>query len=365
MTELKGEEFGVRPYRPGDETRIIELFERTFGRPMGRGENAEHWKWEFLSNPSGRVAVLLAECGPRLAAQYAVLPLRVQMNGVVRDAALSLDTATDPDFRGRGLFPRLARQLYSDLAADGFAAVFGFPNAASAPIFFRKLGWAELAPFPLLVKLSPGAVARVLASKGTPGRFAAPFAKAVWSVMNRRVRAVPRSFESEPVADFPEESDALWERARTGKRICVVRDRRYLSWRYSRHPDGVYRSHVLRERGSLVGSLVMLVEERFSLRSAFVMDLLAEESRPDVAAALVSLAESRAQAEGAEIVSGLMFPGTVAYGALRAAGFIPVPRRFLPQEVHFGVCPLAPGADESLLRTRSNWYVTWGDADTL
>jgi hypothetical protein len=60
-----------------------------------------------------------------------------------------------------------------------------------------------------------------------------------------------------------------------------------------------------------------------------------------------------------------MYPGSAARAALRAGGFLPVPRRFMPQEIHFGARRLAEGADEALLRDPAAWYVTWGDSDVV
>ncbi len=357
--------FDVRRYRPGDEGQIIDLFERTFGRSMGPTESSRHWEWEFRGNPSGKLAILLAESGGRLAAQYAVLPLAVQIDGRAREAALSLDTATDASFRGRGLFPRLARQLYSELGDQGYAAVFGFPNEQSAPSFFKKLDWVELAPFPLLLKPLRGAVSRLMRSRGAPGRAVAPLAEGVAALWRRGPRAIPRGLGVEEVRAFPSETDQLWERAGRGKRISVVRDQHYLNWRYVARPESTYRIHLVRETGRLVGTLVTLVEDRHSLRSGFLMDMVCEESRADVAAALVSLAERVMARDGPQVLSALMYPGTIAYRELRAAGFFPVPRRLFPQQIYFGVRALSAGIDEHVLHERSNWYITWGDADLV
>ncbi len=360
-----GGECTTRPYRAGDEARIIELYERTFGRTMGRTESAHHWRWEFTQNPNGKMGILLAESGDTLAAQYAVLPLTVQVEGVVRDGALSLDTATDAAFRGRGLFPRLARQLYGELADQGFFAVFGFPNSASAPSFFHKLGWVELAPFPLLVKPLAGAARTVLAARGVPGWLAAAL-EPLAGVIRPRPAAVPMRYRVETAVIFPPEADALWRRARVGKRIAVVRDRAYLDWRYVTNPEGgLYRIHLLWEGAELAGYVVTLIEQRFSMRSGFVMDLLFEESRPEVGVALVSVAERALAAEGAQLATALMYPGTEARRVLRAAGFFTVPALLLPQEIHFGVRRLAADTAEALLGDPSNWYITWGDTDVV
>jgi len=59
---------------------------------------------------------------------------------------LSLNTATDPDYQGKGLFTRLASMTYDLGAAEGFSCVFGVANANSTPGFIRKLGFLLVAP---------------------------------------------------------------------------------------------------------------------------------------------------------------------------------------------------------------------------
>lgn len=355
-------DFEIRHYRPGDEGAIIELYERTFGRPMGDHESPRHWRWEFLENPTGRQAILLAFAGPTLAAQYAALPVRLRIGGRDTDAALSLDTATAAAFRGRGLFPRLARQLYRELGEAGGSAVFGFPNVNSAPTFFGKLGWRELAPFPLLVKPLPGAVTTWLSRRGAAARALAPLAEWGASIAAPPARAVSGDLMLESIESFPADTDDLWNRAREGKTVCVVRDRAYLEWRYAGNPDHPYRLWTVRERGALVGTLVTRRADRFGFRSGFLVDLLCEEARADVADALVRGAERVLREEGAELLAALMYPGSAAHAALRRSGFLRAPERLMPQSIHFGVCPLR---DEPSLSNPTSWYVTWGDSDVV
>ena len=358
-------EFEFRHYRPGDEAGIIDLFERTFGRTMGRQDSRRHWEWEYLRNPTGKQAILLAIAGETLAAQYAVLPLRVQVDGRVLDGALSLDTATDAAFRGRGLMPKLAEQLYNEIAEQGSVAVFGFPNVLSTPIIFGKLCWLELAPFPLLLKPLAGTIRRVLGKRGGAWTPLALPAEGIWAVCRPRPRRLPTGLEAIEVQRFPDDTDEFWKRASCGKRFIVVRDQRYLNWRYADNPEHLYRLWTLRERGRLVGTLVTRVEPRFGLQTGFILDVLCEESAPRVAAALIGLAERVMAEESAQILSCLMYPGTVVRQALRSAGFFPVPRSLYPQEIHFGYRPLAPTVDPALLREPSHWYITWGDSDVV
>ena len=101
------------------------------------------------------------------------------------------------------------------------------------------------------------------------------------------------------------------------------------------------------------------------MKSGFVLDILCEESRPDVAAALMSLAETSMAAEGAQIVTAIMYPASIVRRAIEEAGFVTVPRRFSPKEIHFGACALAEATDRAMCYDPKNWYITWGDSDVV
>ena len=58
----------------------------------------------------------------------------------MRHAVRAVDTATDPEFQGRGIFTRLTLEALDELAADGVDFVFNTPNARSRPGYL-KMGW--------------------------------------------------------------------------------------------------------------------------------------------------------------------------------------------------------------------------------
>jgi GNAT superfamily N-acetyltransferase len=68
-------------------------------------------------------------------------------------ATLSLDTMVHPDFRGQGMFTKLAEDLYGRIANDGMPIVYGFPNAQSHGGFVKYLKWVDLVePLPIFVR---------------------------------------------------------------------------------------------------------------------------------------------------------------------------------------------------------------------
>lgn len=131
------------------------LFHRCF--PTATHFSAEYLQWLYAENPAGRVVGFDAYDGDRLAAHYVCVPADIDLHGKRARALLSLNTATDPDYQGKGLFTRLASMTYDLGAADGFSCVFGVANANSTPGFIRKLGFLLVAP--LEARLGVGSLA--------------------------------------------------------------------------------------------------------------------------------------------------------------------------------------------------------------
>lgn len=101
--------------------------------------------WRYRDNPAGQVVGADAWAGERLAAHYVTCPLKARVEGRELKGLLSLNTATHPDFQGRGLFTRLARATYEAGAALGYDFVIGVANAQSTPGFLGKLEFQHVA----------------------------------------------------------------------------------------------------------------------------------------------------------------------------------------------------------------------------
>jgi GNAT superfamily N-acetyltransferase len=101
--------------------------------------------WRYRDNPAGQVVGADAWDGGRLAAHYVTCPLEAKVEGEVVRGLLSLNTATHPDYQGRGLFTTLAEQAYAQGREAGYGFVIGVANANSTPGFLRKLGFQHVA----------------------------------------------------------------------------------------------------------------------------------------------------------------------------------------------------------------------------
>jgi GNAT superfamily N-acetyltransferase len=99
--------------------------------------------WRYRDNPAGAVIGADAWDGERLAAHYVACPLEARIDGESVRGLVSLNTATHPDYQGKGLFTTLAEHAYGLGAAAGYSFVIGVANANSTPGFLRKLAFQD------------------------------------------------------------------------------------------------------------------------------------------------------------------------------------------------------------------------------
>ena len=96
-------------------------------------------EWLYFSNPLGDVVGFDAMDGNVLAAHYACIPTRIGDSV----GLLSLNTATHPNYRSRGLYQKLAKMTYECWSKE-FNYVVGVANAQSASTFVKHLGFTEI-----------------------------------------------------------------------------------------------------------------------------------------------------------------------------------------------------------------------------
>ena len=123
---------------------IRNLFERSFGKTIPK----DYLLWRYYNNPLDELFVAVEFDGDSIISHYAVSPALVFMDGVWKKAAMSMTTMTDPDYAGKGLFPKLADEIYESLKEKNYAFVFGFPNTQSHRGFIQKLDWIDIYEIP-------------------------------------------------------------------------------------------------------------------------------------------------------------------------------------------------------------------------
>jgi glycosyltransferase involved in cell wall biosynthesis/predicted N-acetyltransferase YhbS len=140
----------IREATADDRTAILELCRSTLGwNDDPRFERLFTWKHD--ENAFGPSYLWVATDGGRIVGLRAFMRWEFVRDGEVLPAVRAVDTATHPDYQGKGLFTAMALHGLEALQADGIAFVFNTPNDKSRPGYL-KMGWREVGRLPASVR---------------------------------------------------------------------------------------------------------------------------------------------------------------------------------------------------------------------
>ncbi len=179
----------------------------------------------------------------------------------------------------------------------------------------------------------------------------------------RRTPALPPN-TLRPLDRFGPDADALWARFREGIGVGVDRTATYLNWRFVDKPDEAYTRTGYYDGDRLVGFVVHAVKEKHGGRVGYVMELLHAPDRPDVGRVLMSTALDAMVAARADVALGWSFAHSPNAAAYRSGGFVGLPERLRPIELHFGVRALDASL-EAVVYDAARWYLSYADSDTV
>jgi hypothetical protein len=322
-----------RAYEKGDEYKIVELSKQAFNdRNMG----LDYWKWRFEDNIEEKIRVELMFDHDQLVGHYAVSPVKISSNDKFVLTALSNNAMTHPDYWRKGIFTTLARSLHQRIANEDLDFVWSFPvNQASYNGFVHKLNWHEIRNIPTLIM--------------RPENLKHPDLSHT-------------KYKVEAINYFDASFDDLWERLRNEFanhfRYFVVRDSKYLNWRYVDNPKYQYKIFIIRESDSCLGYAITKFYSGEEQLIGDIVDIFCVFDKE----VFLSLVEGSISylSQNASQICCWMNETCQFYKYLKEVGF--TEGSFL---THFGVIPLKALEVEAQghLFDYSNWYITMGDSD--
>lgn len=137
---------------PDDMQKLVELQNAVYaGKHTFTPKTFQYW---YLDNPNGRVVSFNALYGDIIAAHYALIPLKMKINGRVVLGLLSMATVTHPKHRGKGLFKTLAKATYNFATQEGYEFVIGVANANSYPGFVKYFDFQDVGQLEVMLGYS-------------------------------------------------------------------------------------------------------------------------------------------------------------------------------------------------------------------
>jgi GNAT superfamily N-acetyltransferase len=181
---------------------------------------ARFFEWKHAENPFGASPAWVALDGDRLVGFRTFLRWGFTWGERSVKGVRAVDTATHPDYQGRGVFSRLTRMALEELMSEGVDFVFNTPNEKSRPGYL-KMGWHVVGRLPVLARpRSIGRLGRLAHSRVAADKWSVPSTTGVaattvpWTVCWRR--SLPR------VASAPAEAPSFSPGATASPRSTTV-----------------------------------------------------------------------------------------------------------------------------------------------
>jgi cyclopropane fatty-acyl-phospholipid synthase-like methyltransferase len=227
--DLRPSHFCVRGYRAGDETHILETFNRVFAC----NRSLAHWQWKYRDNPFGRYFIGTAWKNDELVAQYAGYPVPLWFEQTLQTTCQGADVFTVPAYRGVGrgatnLFSRAFRYFNRSYYEQRIPFAYGF-NTGTA----QRLGKLFMAHhFPAQVY--------------------------EWTLQQpvlayHPLRNALTGYRVQHSRDVGAWADSIFATAKYQYAAMIARSAEYLHWRYVQHPDFDYDFFVIYRFGKPVG----------------------------------------------------------------------------------------------------------------
>jgi predicted acetyltransferase len=359
----------IRHSEVKDEESLAVLLHNNFPNALAPESICKTSEWQFRNEFTKNSGTAVAVANSEIVAHYAVMWLPMVYRQEYIDGAISTASVTDKRYRKRGLFPELAEKVYRDIAKEGCRLVYGFPNSQSSYSIFNKIGWFEVGTFPLHLKiLNFAPFIKKVIGDNIFSAICARIANCVLSSIDygMNLKKPDSSYEIIKVNEITDDIDHIWETTHVAEKIALVRNKKYLTWRYKQKPHFKYDIYaVVLKNGSVQGYFITYISERFGLKTIYVMEILACSDAKNVYSVMVDHLNKMAREISADAISVLLMQSNPIYGYFLRCGFIPVPRKIFPQEIYFGVRPISDKIDHDYATDSRNWYISWGDLDVV
>ena len=216
--------YEIRSLVEADAGAVLQLMARALGWEPG-GADAELFRWKHRQSPFGVSPAWVAVEDGQVIGFRTFMRWEFEHRGEVVRAGRAVDTATDPDHQGRGIFKTLTLHAIAELRADGVAFVFNTPNDQSRPGYL-KMGWQVVGRLPVSFRpRTPASMFRVLRAR-VPAELR--------STPSQAGQAASTVLAQQGVA-------ALLDAAGGSAGLRTRRSVDFLRWRYSQ-PDLHYRA---------------------------------------------------------------------------------------------------------------------------
>ena len=287
--------YSVRPYQPGDEEGIVELLELVFnGWPHFDLECTplDHWTWKYLDNPIGNKVISICMNNDKIIGCFHSIPRLTKIGSRILMSGHGADVAVHPDYRRLGI--QNSMNIIVDNLRKKIDTNILYIETGSQILFKRYLKMYPRFPYKIIrlfkmqdidlhMRMMPVKYGWLMKHGFYLISLFNKFKNCFWSITFSG-----QNFSISKIDSFDERVDEFWDRIRSSYDFIVVRDHRYLNWRYCDKRGGNYIIKIAEENKQILGYIVLRINkynEEYPI--GYIIDLLTIQNRLDVVDSLL------------------------------------------------------------------------------
>ncbi len=353
---MKTAEMEIRLLREEDLRYLPELYRTVF--EVDKDER--FWRWKYFMNPAGEhmMAVAFDPAEKKVIGQIGTIPVYMAFNGKKVMGAQTCDIVILPEHQKGGPFFKLYELSTNANVERGVKLMFGYSITRTLKISVRMLKFKSVFPIKRLVRvLNPASfIERKIGLKPLASALGGISAVALKAVYPAPVR-IPSGFRIEEVSSFDKRYDRLMEKVAEKVRIMVYKDSEYLNWRYMKCPSSNYRVFAVVNDSEVAGFTVVGIEDE-EIRRAYILELLMDPSKEELAETLLNRAVSYCYEAKADIVNSWSVEGSAQWRVKLKNGFS------VKETAHNLIVRDYTGEDTGTDMTDAGlWDISMGDSD--
>jgi GNAT superfamily N-acetyltransferase len=325
--------------------------------------NQAYWDWQYKQLPTGKSYVYAAWDGDKIIGYYHIPVYKCSINGEEKLIGNIQDVAVNPNYRGVGLFRKLAEFANEDLDKTDVDLIYTFPNDKSIRTFlkYNKFSTASAVPTYLRPINSGGILGGKVKLLGLE-KVAGWFADGLINLFSKSVEIHDANVET--ITEISDEVESVFTEFSKPYRNHLIRDKAWLDWRYLKSIRGKHHLLCIREAGKLTAVLVLKEDEMLGNPALLIMDFAHLQGKQTSLLYLLDQVRKKKVLE--DVQSNLLFVSgiTSLLSYLKQIGFYQIPEKVNPRVLNL-LSRTSSELDEKPLLQEQNWLLTLGDWDVF
>ncbi len=347
-----------RLVQPGDGPKLTELYQSVFNVY----KSPEYWHWKYYQNPAGEPGMYVAvdQDTEKIIGEIGSIPVWIRVKGKDLLAAQGCDIVVAPAYQRGTPFFRLEKLAHAFNIDRGKHFEYAISIKLTYKIFTQRLGFKGVSPVRRLVKaLNPTPyIARKLKLPflSQPLGWIGKELIRGWDWL-REIHKVKLAVVQ--ADNFDDRFERLFNRVADNYGVMIIRDVKYLNWRYNLHPQEKYTTLALEGAdGELRGYAICVINNTDVCRGRIVDLVIDPRDREGMRAILAGVLEYF-YSRGVEVAAAWLLEHVSHVKVFREFGFTfkETPHDLMCRPINEETAPI------KYLSCPGNWYFTMGDSD--